>query len=68
MSILYRSDEARGQAWASYFADHAPDLVQEEGAYSATTRAAPPKPVGGSYTVVWRKVGPDWLMASDIIR
>jgi glyoxylate/hydroxypyruvate reductase A len=26
MSILYRSDEARGQAWASYFADHAPDL------------------------------------------
>jgi glyoxylate/hydroxypyruvate reductase A len=26
MSILYRSDEARGRAWASYFADHAPDL------------------------------------------
>ena len=46
----------------------AADLVQEEGAYGATTRAAPPKPVGGSYTVVWRKVGPDWLMASDIIR
>jgi glyoxylate/hydroxypyruvate reductase A len=26
MSILYRSDEARGAAWAAYFAEHAPDL------------------------------------------
>ncbi|WP_157217940.1 2-hydroxyacid dehydrogenase [Flavisphingomonas formosensis] len=26
MSILYRSDEARGPAWATYFAEHAPDL------------------------------------------
>lgn len=26
MSILYRSDAARGAAWASYFARHAPDL------------------------------------------
>ncbi|MDB5417951.1 MAG: hypothetical protein JWP50_1370, partial [Phenylobacterium sp.] len=40
----------------------------EEGAYSAMTRAAPQKPAAGSYTVVWRKLGADWLMASDIIR
>lgn len=26
MSILYRSDEPRAAAWASYFAEHAPDL------------------------------------------
>ncbi|MBT0961598.1 2-hydroxyacid dehydrogenase [Denitromonas iodatirespirans] len=26
MSILYRSDAARAAAWASYFAEHAPDL------------------------------------------
>ena len=26
MSILYRSDEPRAAAWASYFAKHAPDL------------------------------------------
>jgi glyoxylate/hydroxypyruvate reductase A len=26
MSILYRSDAARGPAWARYFAEHAPDL------------------------------------------
>ncbi|HET6971934.1 MAG TPA: glyoxylate/hydroxypyruvate reductase A, partial [Phenylobacterium sp.] len=27
MSILYRADAVRGQAWASYFADAAPDLA-----------------------------------------
>ena len=26
MSVLYRSDEPRAAAWASYFAEHAPDL------------------------------------------
>src|SRR5579875_13450 len=26
MSILYRSDAPRAAAWASYFAEHAPDL------------------------------------------
>lgn len=26
MAVLYRSDEPRGPAWASYFAEHAPDL------------------------------------------
>src|SRR5688572_33235737 len=26
MSILYRSDAARGPAWAQYFAENAPDL------------------------------------------
>jgi glyoxylate/hydroxypyruvate reductase A len=26
MAALYRSDEPRGPAWASYFAEHAPDL------------------------------------------
>ena len=26
MSILYRSDAARAAGWASYFAEHAPDL------------------------------------------
>jgi glyoxylate/hydroxypyruvate reductase A len=30
MSILYRSDAPRAAAWASYFAQHAPDLEQVE--------------------------------------
>ena len=46
----------------------APDLVEEDGVYAAVTRASPGKPVSGSYTVVWRKTGSDWSMATDIIR
>lgn len=44
------------------------DLVEEDGVYAAVTRATPNQPAGGSYTVVWRKVGSDWRLMTNIVR
>ncbi|HEY3908981.1 MAG TPA: DUF4440 domain-containing protein [Stellaceae bacterium] len=40
--------------------------AREIGAFSFTTKAQHPQPVVGKYVVVWRKIGGDWLLATDI--
>src|SRR5215211_2011935 len=43
-----------------------PDAAREIGTFSLRTRDAPPREIVGKYVVVWRKVGNDWKLATDI--
>ncbi len=43
-----------------------PRAGREIGTFSFETKAQPPQPVVGKYVVVWRKVGPHWLLTTDI--
>ena len=58
MSILYRSDELRAAAWASYFAEHAPDFAGAFGRVPVTAT------VDGIVwaTSVWREREGRWLL------
>jgi uncharacterized protein (TIGR02246 family) len=42
------------------------DAAQEIGSFTLTTKAQPPQTVAGKYVVIWRKVGADWKLATDI--
>lgn len=43
-----------------------PDAAREIGTFSFKTKAQPPQDVSGKYVVVWRKVGGEWKLATDI--
>ena len=43
-----------------------PRAAREIGTVTLTTKSQPPQPVVGKYVVVWRKLGPRWLLATDI--
>lgn len=43
-----------------------PRAVREVGTFSFQTKAQPPQPVVGKYVVVWRKLGKNWLLSTDI--
>jgi uncharacterized protein (TIGR02246 family) len=40
--------------------------AREIGTFSFETKAQSPQPVVGKYVVVWRKIGGQWLLATDI--
>jgi ketosteroid isomerase-like protein len=42
------------------------DAAQEIGSFALKTKGQPPQEVVGKYVVVWRKVGTDWKLATDI--
>ena len=42
------------------------DAAQEIGSFTLTTKAQPPQTVAAKYVVIWRKVGGDWKLATDI--
>jgi uncharacterized protein (TIGR02246 family) len=42
------------------------DAAREIGTFVAKTKGAQPQEVPGKYVVVWRKVGGDWKLATDI--
>ena len=43
-----------------------PRAAREIGTFSFQTKAQSPQPVVGKYVVVWRKLGNNWLLATDI--
>lgn len=43
-----------------------PEFVREIGTYHFKTKGDKPQELNGKYVVVWRKVGNDWLLATDI--
>lgn len=43
-----------------------PDYIREIGVASFTTKGDKPANVSGSYVVVWKKVGGDWKLWTDI--
>jgi uncharacterized protein (TIGR02246 family) len=43
-----------------------PDAAREVGTFTFKTKAQPPQNVSGKYAVVWRKIGGQWLLATDI--
>jgi uncharacterized protein (TIGR02246 family) len=43
-----------------------PDAAREIGTVTLKTKAQPPQEVVGKYAVVWRKIGGDWKLATDI--
>jgi uncharacterized protein (TIGR02246 family) len=43
-----------------------PEYAEEIGTYALQTRAQPPQTMTGKYVVIWRKVGGDWKLATDI--
>ena len=43
-----------------------PEAAREVGMVTLKTRTQPPQEVVGKYVVVWRKVGGDWKLATDI--
>ena len=43
-----------------------PGAAREVGTFSFKTKAQPPEPVTGKYVVVWRKMGGQWQLATDI--
>jgi len=43
-----------------------PGAAREIGTFSFKTKAQPPEPVTGKYVVVWRKMGGQWQLATDI--
>jgi uncharacterized protein (TIGR02246 family) len=43
-----------------------PDAAREIGTFTFKTKAQPPQNVSGKYAVVWRKIGGQWLLATDI--
>jgi len=43
-----------------------PEAAREVGTVTLKTKTQPPQEVVGKYVVVWRKVGGDWKLATDI--
>lgn len=43
-----------------------PGAVREIGTVTLETKAQPPQQMVGKYSVVWRKIGGRWLLATDI--
>ena len=43
-----------------------PGVAQEIGAYAMKTKGPAPQALVGKYVVIWKKVGPDWKLATDI--
>jgi uncharacterized protein (TIGR02246 family) len=43
-----------------------PRAGREIGTFSFETKAQPPQQVVGKYVVIWRKIGPHWLLVTDI--
>ncbi|MGC2199122.1 MAG: SgcJ/EcaC family oxidoreductase [Stellaceae bacterium] len=43
-----------------------PDAAREIGTVTLKTKAQPPQEIAGKYVVVWRKIGGDWKLATDI--
>jgi uncharacterized protein (TIGR02246 family) len=43
-----------------------PDAAREIGTFTLKTKSQPPQDVSGKYAVVWRKIGGQWLLATDI--
>ena len=43
-----------------------PDAAREIGTVTLKTKSQPPQEIIGKYAVVWRKVGSDWKLATDI--
>jgi len=43
-----------------------PRAGREIGTFSFETKAQPPQPVTGKYVVIWRKIGNEWLLSTDI--
>jgi ketosteroid isomerase-like protein len=43
-----------------------PGAAREIGTFSFKTKAQPPQEVTGKYVVVWRKMGGQWQLATDI--
>jgi uncharacterized protein (TIGR02246 family) len=42
------------------------DAVREVGTFTLKTKSQPPRDDSGKYVVVWRKIGGQWLLATDI--
>jgi uncharacterized protein (TIGR02246 family) len=42
------------------------EYAEEIGTYALQTKAQPPQSIVGKYVVIWRKVGGDWKLATDI--
>jgi uncharacterized protein (TIGR02246 family) len=42
------------------------NAAQEIGSFTLRTKAQPPQEIAGKYVVIWRKVGADWKLATDI--
>jgi ketosteroid isomerase-like protein len=43
-----------------------PDWAREIGTFSLKTKGSSPQEMSGKYVVIWRKVGADWKLATDI--
>jgi uncharacterized protein (TIGR02246 family) len=43
-----------------------PDAAREIGTVALKTKAQPSQEIAGKYAVVWRKIGGDWKLATDI--
>jgi uncharacterized protein (TIGR02246 family) len=43
-----------------------PDAAREIGTVTLKTKGQPPQEVVGKYAVVWRKIGGEWKLATDI--
>lgn len=43
-----------------------PEAAQEIGSFTLTTKAQPPQMLAGKYVVIWRKIGNEWKLATDI--
>jgi uncharacterized protein (TIGR02246 family) len=43
-----------------------PDAAREIGIVTLRTKGQPPQEVVGKYAVVWRKIGGEWKLATDI--
>ena len=43
-----------------------PDAAREIGTFTLKTKSQPPQDVSGKYAVVWRKIGGQWLLVTDI--
>jgi uncharacterized protein (TIGR02246 family) len=43
-----------------------PDAAREIGTVTLRTKGQPPQEVVGKYAVVWRKIGGEWKLATDI--
>lgn len=42
------------------------DVAREIGTYRGAPRAASGAPISGKYVFIWRKIGSDWKIATDI--
>jgi uncharacterized protein (TIGR02246 family) len=43
-----------------------PDAAREIGTVTLKTKGQPPREIVGKYAVVWRKIGGEWKLATDI--